>query len=209
MNREIANAMSGDLEILYNMNQKLLQLCGTDASEDFEDNSKRLLDIIQDIPRVVPYSFNNNKKILEYVDRNGLLEYKGEIIYLAEEYDKILDDNYIFLDNVRDIRNKYEHKMHGIQHKVSLSDSVLLFEFLFDVGKDEIIVTSDDLIKLIKSINILFSRIVSDIKKYAIENNLTDYPYYKKINRFDFKDFNELYDSNLINKIGKVMNEFN
>ena len=148
MNREIANAMSGYLETLYSMNQKILQLCGTNASEDFEDNSKRLLDIIQDIPRVVPYSFNNNKKILEYVDRNGLLEYKGEIIYLAEEYDKILDENYIFLDNVR---NKYEHKMHGIQHRASLSDSSLLFEFLFDVGNKEIIVTSDD---LIKSINI-------------------------------------------------------
>lgn len=208
MNREIANAVSGYLETLYSMNQKLLQLCGIDASEDFEDNSKKLLDIIQDIPRVVPYSFNNNKKILEYVDRNGLLEYKWEIIYLAEEYDKILDENYIFLDNVRDIRNKYEHKMHGIQHTASLSDSSLLFEFLFDVGNKEIIVTSDDLIKLIKSINTLFSRIVSDIKKYAIENKLTDYSYYKKINRFDFKDFNELYDSNLINKIGKVMNDF-
>ena len=55
------------------MNQKLLKLCGIDAIDDFENDSKIVLDIIQDIPRLVPYSYNNKQKELECNDRNGLL----------------------------------------------------------------------------------------------------------------------------------------
>lgn len=67
------------------------------------NNSKIVLDIIPDIPRLVPYSYNK-KKILEYDDRNRLLEFKNDIEYLSEEYDKILKENYDFLNDARRIR---------------------------------------------------------------------------------------------------------
>ncbi|MDO4282834.1 MAG: hypothetical protein Q4D02_04280 [Clostridia bacterium] len=208
MNVEIANAMYGYLETLYVMNKKLLKLCGTDAIDDLENNLKIVLDIIQDIPRLVPYSYNNKRKVLEYDDRNGLLEFKDDMKYLSDEYDKILKENYEFLDKVRKIRNKYEHKMHGVKHKSSGSGSLSLFDFSFEVCGQNIEVTAGEFIKLIKSLNILFSKIVQDISSYAYENKKTDYPYYRKITRFNFADFNDLYDSDLIRKIGKAMNAF-
>ncbi len=160
MNVKIANAMYGYLETLYIMNQKLLKLCGSDVIDGFENNSKIVLDIIQDIPRLVPYSYNNKKKILEYDDRNGLLEFKEDIEYLLEEYDKILKENYNFLNNVRKIRNKYEHKMHGVKHISSGSGSHCLFDFSFKVAEEDIQVRAGNIIKLVKSLNILFSKIV-------------------------------------------------
>lgn len=170
MNVEIANAMCGYLEILYVMNQKLLRLCGTDAIDDFENRSKIVLDIIRDIPRLVPYSYNNKQKILEYDDRNELLEFKNDIVYLSDEYDKILKENYKFLDKIRKIRNKYEHKMHGVKYKSSGSERFSLYDFSFEVREHNIEVRAGEFIKIIKSLNRLFSKIEQDISVYAYEN---------------------------------------
>lgn len=112
MTVEIANALFGYLETLYNLNQKLVKLCGIDVIDDFESGEKEILDIIQDVPRIIPYSFNKKTQTLILKDRDGLLEYKDNISYLKEDYEKILFDNYEFLDKIRKIRNKYEHNAH-------------------------------------------------------------------------------------------------
>ncbi len=208
MNIEIANAMYGYLETLYQINQKLLRLCGCDVIDIGENNSKIVLDIIQDIPRLVPYSYNNMKKVLEYDYKNGLLEFKNDIEYLLEEYEKILKENYNFLNDVRKIRNKYEHKMHDVQHIASGSGSNCLFDFSFKVAEEDIELTAEEIIKLVKALNILFSKIVYDISVYAYKNQKEDYSYYRRITRFNFTDFNDLYDSDLIRKIGSAMNDF-
>ena len=45
MTIEIANALFGYLETLYNLNQKLVKLCGIDVIDDFEGGEKDILDI--------------------------------------------------------------------------------------------------------------------------------------------------------------------
>ena len=167
---EIANALFGYLETLYNLNQKLVKLCGIDVIDDFESGEKEILDIIQDVPRIIPYSFNKKTQTLILKDRDGLLEYKDNISYLKEDYEKILSDNYEFLDKIRKIRNKYEHKMHGVKHKSSGSGSFSLFDYSFMVGDESMEITAGSFIKLIKSVNNLFFKIVLDISKYAYEN---------------------------------------
>lgn len=37
---------------------------------------KTALDIIDDIPRLIPYSYNNDLEKLEFKNRDGLLEYQ-------------------------------------------------------------------------------------------------------------------------------------
>ena len=49
MTIEIANALFGYLETLYNLNQKLVKLCGIDVIDDFESGEKDILDMIQDV----------------------------------------------------------------------------------------------------------------------------------------------------------------
>lgn len=205
---EIANALFGYLETLYNFNQKLVKLCGIDVIDDFESGEKEILDIIQDVPRIIPYSFNKKTQTLILKDRNGLLEYKDNISYLKEDYEKILSDNYEFLDKIRKIRNKYEHKMHGVKHKSSGSGSFSLFDYTFMVGDESMEITAGSFIKLIKSVNNLFSKIVLDISKYAYENKKEDYLYYRRITRFDFKDFNKIYDNDILRIVGKIMKKF-
>lgn len=208
MTIEIANALFGYLETLYNLNQKLVKLCGIDVIDDFESGEKDILDMIQDVPRIIPYSFNKKTQKLEFKERDDLLEYKDGILYLKDDYKQILLENYDFLDKIRKIRNKYEHKMHGVKHDSSGSSSFSLFDYTFIVENESIEITASSFIKLIKSLNNLFSKIVCDIREYAYKNKKDDYLYYRRITRFDFTDFNKIYDSDVLRIVGKIMKKF-
>lgn len=142
---------------------------------------------------------------MNFKRKDGLLEYQDNILYLKNDYDKILLENYDFLDKIRKIRNKYEHKMHGAKYKSSGNGSLCLFNYVFKIENELIEIRAELLIKLIKSINILFSNIVNDIKTYAYENGKDNYLYYRRITRFDFIDFNKIYDDKLLKIIGKIM----
>lgn len=209
MNLEIANAMSGYIETLYETNQKLISICGIDVCyHNIGDYEKMVLDIIQNIPKLVPYSFSVKKDLLFFKETDGLLEYSDEIVYLRENYDKILANHTETLKKVKEIRNKYEHKMHGIKYQSSGSGTNSLFDIEFKLDDKKVKIYAGELIKLLKDINILFARIVQDISIYAYKNDKTDYLYYQRITRFDFTDFNEIYESSLLRKIGKIMNKY-
>lgn len=209
MNLEIANAMSGYIETLYETNQKLISICGIDVCyHNIGDYEKMVLDIIQNIPKLVPYSFSVKKDLLFFKETDGLLEYSDEIVYLRENYDKILANHTETLKKVKEIRNKYEHKMHGIKYQSSGSGTNSLFDIEFKLDDKKVKIYAGELIKLLKDINILFARIVQDISIYAYKKDKTDYLYYQRITRFDFTDFNEIYESSLLRKIGKIMNKY-
>lgn len=166
------------------------------------------MDMIQDVPRIIPYSFNKKTQKLEFKERDGLLEYQDGILYLKDDYEQILLENYDFLDKIRKIRNKYEHKMHGVKHESSGSGSFSLFDYTFIVENESIEITAGSFIKLIKSVNNLFSKIECDIRRYAYENKKDDYLYYRRITRFDFTDFNKIYDNDVLRIVGKIMKKF-
>lgn len=208
MNKKIANALFGYFETLYYLNQKLIKLCGIDVIDDFECAEKNVLDIIQDIPRIIPYSVNKCTKKLKLDDKDGLLEYKDNIDYLKQDYEKILLDNYDFLKKVKKIRNKYEHKMHGINHKSSGSGTQSLFDFTFEVEKEEIKIYAGEFIKLLKELNVLYSKLVADVNKYAHKNEKESYLYYRRITKFEFNEFNKLYESGLLRTFGKILKKY-
>lgn len=209
MNVNIANSLSGYIETLYYLNKNFLQLCGIDiiynVSGDFE---KIILDTIRDIPRLIPYSFDKKSNDIICDNNNGLLEYQNDLKYLTNDYNNILRNNHDFLDKVRRIRNKYEHKMHDVKHKGSGSGSTSLFDIEFNVNNEYIRVYATEFMKLIKELNILFSKIVKEIEEWAYKEEKTEYRYYQRISRFDFNDFNKIYDSTLLREIGKVMYQY-
>lgn len=209
MNKKIANSVSSYIESLYYLNQKLLKLCGNDIMYDIHsDFEKIVLDIVQEIPRLIPYSCNYEKKELEYKEWDGLLEFKNELNFLTNDYNNILLNNYDFLDKVRIIRNTYTHKMHGVEYEYSGGGSLTLFDVGFMVDRKSIHLYSGDFLKLFKELNILFSKIVDDVRRWAYQNNKEDYLYYQRITRFDFKDFNKIYESELLRVFGKVLHQF-
>lgn len=208
MNFVIANAISGYLETLYNMNKKLIRICGVDIMNDTDLCETLVLDLIQDIPRVIPFSYNGNTKRIELDEKNGLLEFSSEIAYLMNDYCDVLEVNRDFLDNVRQIRNKYEHIMHGVKNVSSSSGSTELFQFTFDVKGNVISVTSNEFISTMSMLNILFDKIVGEVKHYAEIHSKSNYPYYKTISRHIFSDFNKIYKSDLLRVVGRISKNY-
>lgn len=145
---------------------------------------------------------------------DGLLEYQDDLPYLKKDYEKILLENHDFLNNIRKIRNKYAHKLHAVQHVGSASSPASPFSYTFEIeDKDEnenrITLAAGSFIKLIKALNNLFSKIVFDIPTFADgENKIKNSLYYIKITRFNFADFNKIYDDNLLTIIGQIMKNF-
>lgn len=207
MNFEIANALSSYIETLYYININILKLSGRDAFH-YDNSEKLVLDIIQDIPRIIPYKFDKKSNKLLLNDKDGLLEYQNQLKFLKKKYDDILLTNYVVIDRIRKIRNKYEHKMHDITFLSSISGGFSLLSFDFIVDNSIIKVKTEDLIKLIKTLNQLFKQLVENIKDWAKENNKSNYKYFQSLDRFEFTDFNEIYDSNMLIKVGKVLNDF-
>lgn len=210
MNQEVANAISGYIQTLYRMNQKCILLCGADLLNG-PDYTVPALELICDIPRVVPYKYSEGKGIL-ISKRNGLLEFDSEIRYLLGEYTKIVDENKKLLDKVRLVRNKYEHKMHDVRWKHSSNGSLALLEMGFQITHNEesqyIEISLDECIPLLTQLNNLFDRIIEDIRDYAYDNKKTDYAYYKKICQHKFGNFNKIYESKLLVTVGKVFGPY-
>lgn len=137
------------------------------------------------------------------------LNTKKDITYLKEDYNNILDSNKDFLNRVRIANNIYKHKMHRIRLQSHSSGSDGDFSVGFDIKKVELIdMESQELKQLIKALNVLFAKIMTEVKKWMEENNKTNNHYYNKILIFDFKYFNEIYDNSLLGKIGRVMYEY-
>ena len=116
---------------------------------------------------------------MQFKNSDGLLEYNEQINYLNNDYNGILKDNYDFLEKIKRVRNKYRHKMHEVRIKSSGSGSLSLFDYTFKVDEEEITLLGS-FNKLVKMINVLFTKIVFDVRKYAYKNSKEDYPYYRE-----------------------------
>ena len=216
---KIANSFSGYFEVLYRMNRNLLKLCGKNYQyPDFSDENI-LLDLITDIPRIVPYKYNkdckNNKdcKKIELYNKNGLLEFEENLDYLKTDYQDLFDNNYDFLDRIRKIRNKCEHRMHSVSQKSVVFSPNCTYNYIFQInsnnGNEVISINTQELITFIKGLNELFTKLQKEVITFAEENNLTEYNYFKKITKFEFKEINQIYDSCILHIVGSIMRDYN
>lgn len=212
MTIQIANALYRYFEALYELNQNILVLCGVDVLDNCEQYEKQAESVIQLIPRLVPYARDKNTGDYKIISHDGLLEFSNEIPFLDEDYQQLLKNHYDFLIAVKTIRNKLEHRMHGAAVLSSGSGSVILFEINYKIanqGAEKILrITASALISFAKEINIMFSKIQTLVDCFAYENQKTDYAYYRRLVKYDFRNFNKLYESNLLREFGKALLPF-
>ncbi len=209
MNKEIANALGGYFETLYDLNRDLITLCGLDIIDNAGQYEVFVKNVIQAVPRLVPYAYKKSDQKYIIVPHDGLLEFSEHISFLKDDYESILRHHYAFLENVKTIRNKFEHKMHGVQLVASGSvEGSVSFDMTYLTGDQKITLTAAEFIRFTKDINCLFSKIQKLIGAFAYENGKSDHRYYRRLIRYDFCDFNRIYESDILEIIGKAFFPF-
>ena len=204
MNATVANAIGGYFETLYDLNKNLITFCGTHAfTDDRWEYHKYIQTVICAIPQLIPYAYDKTSGCYKIIMRDGLLEFSDDLPFLKSGYESILQKHRDFLSDIKDIRNKIEHKMHGVKLVCTGGGSHLLFDLVYQIKEKQITLQSDQFIELIKDVNKLFFAIQESIQNYMNEQEKNEYRYYQRLMRFEFIDFNKIYESNLLRVVGK------
>ena len=96
--------------------------------------------------------------------------------------------------------------MHDVKIVGEGNGSISLFDF--DIKGEKITVSAKDLIDLLIQLNCIYSKVQKDVLFYAQEQNITEYPYYNRLSRFDFNDFTKIYADVNLRLIGQLMHKF-
>lgn len=203
-----ANALFRYFETLYNLNQNLIVLCGTDVYDHLGEQERRIDEVIMAVPRLVPYSFNKKTAIYEIEKDDGLMKFSNDIQFLKEDYESIFQEHKDFLEKAKKVRNKLEHEMHGARIVAATSGTTSMFSVTYEVSENDITLRAAEIIAFVKDMNILFSKIQELAHHFAQEHKYDDHPYYRRLVRYDFADFNKIYESNLLHILGKALLPF-
>ena len=203
-----ANALFRYFEALYNLNQNLMVLCGTDVYDHQGEQERRIDEVLMAIPRLVPYGYNKKVGKYEIINTDGLLRFSDDISFLREDYEKLFQKHRGFLEKAVKVRNKLEHEMHGARVVASSSGTTSLFSLTYEVAENDIDMRADEIIACVKEINFLFSKIQALVHESARKHSYGDHPYYRRLVRCDYSDFNKIYESNLLHILGKTLLPF-
>ncbi len=203
-----ANALFRYFETLYNLNQNLIVLCGTDVYDHLGEQERRIDEVIMAVPRLVPYSFDKKTGAYEISKNDGLMKFSDDIQFLEEDYESIFQKHKDFLEKAKKVRNKLEHEMHGARVIAAISGTTSMFSVTYEVSENDITLCAAEIIAFVKDMNILFSKIQELAHRFAQEHKYDDHPYYRRLVRYDFADFNKIYDSDLLHILGKALLPF-
>lgn len=204
------NALFGYFEELYGLNQDVIVLCGTNVFDLLEkrEHTQRMDRVMITIPRLIPYKYDRGSKLYEISNTDGLMNFSEDIPFLAESYESIFQNHKDFLIKAKNIRNKLEHAIHNARIIGTGSTPSCLFRITYNVGKEQIDVKANEIISFVKDLNVLFSKIQSEVIQYVRENPQNAHRYYIRITRYDFCNFNKIYESDMLSIIGKAMLPF-
>ena len=207
MTVETAGALGRYFEILYILNQNLMALCGSDVYDRASECERRVDEVVMAVPKVVPYSFSKKTSTYEIIPSDGLMKFSKDLPFLGGEYERILQEHMDCLEKMKKIRNKLEHEMHGAEIQGSCSGTDCFFGVVYRVGENRIELDAREIIAFVKDMNILFSQLQGLVKQFAYDNNI-HHPYFRRLYRFDFADFNRIFESDLVYVIGKALQTF-
>lgn len=201
------DALGRYFETLYNLNQNLIALCGTDIYLHMSEQDRRMDEVVIAIPRLIPYGFNKKSELYEIKNTDGLMDFSNDIPFLEADYTNILNQHKDVLEKVIKVRNKLEHEMHGARITSSYSGTSL-FSVTYDVVGNEIDISAEELIALVKDMNILFSKIRESAREFIKTHKFVTHPYCCRLMRFDYSDFNKIFESRLLQTFGKALLPF-
>lgn len=207
MTSNTANALFGYFETLYKLNQDLIHLCGLDSIDDAHQFRQTFDSIVHAIPRLFPLS---KEKGLSYKlsKKDGILSLAADLPFIEQEYNTYFEQHRCFLEKVIRIRNKLEHSMHSATVTEASSGSNGYSDITFLIREERYTISTQEIIHFAKKLNEVFSRIQLLLDDYAHEQHKETHPYYLRMNRYLFTNYNKIYESPLLTIIGRALLPF-
>lgn len=192
-------------ETLIEANQQLLKLVSIDCIDDRIDMEKLFLDITQNIIRLIPCVISDGEKII-LIKKDGILDFTADFDFLETEYDDLVTNNQKILYNIKKIRNKTEHIPHKLKAQGFTSGNDAFSTADFKYNQEKLSVNTRDIIKILKNLNQIFSRIINKMKDFrlTLTEDKRDHPYLKKYTELNFDRYNKILDSEILYDISKV-----
>jgi hypothetical protein len=203
---KISSAIRDYIRTLHFVNADFIKVAAFDAIRN-NDEDYLISKLSSNLMRLLPIKSNKKRKIIELDYSAGLLEFNDEYPFLDSGFKDIINNNYDLVNNLRIIRNKYQHKLHGIVHKSTGSGSSSLLTITIIVDGKEHEISCDQILNVIEELNNIYGKLLSlVIEKYYIEPfpNL----YFENLKRFDFIEYNKVLRSNNLKSIGKIFHDF-
>ena len=172
------------------------------------EQERRIDEVIIAVPRLVPYGFDKKTGAYKIEKADGLMKFSDDIVFLEAEYESILQKHKVFLEKAKKVRNKLEHEMHGARIVASSSGTTSMFSVTYEVAENEIELHAVEIIDFAKDMNVLFSKIQELMMQFAREHKCGDHPYYWRLIRYDYADFNKIFESKLLHIFGKALLPF-
>lgn len=192
MNENIQNAVYPYFNVLNELNKELLIMCGLNAYDSPLRIDQLFYSVMSMIYRLVPFK-KNEKLVINPND--GLLDFKTDFVWLEAEFISLLDSHYCVIDSIRMIRNKFEHKMHDGRSTSYLSGTDLLFSVDFEVEDNKTKINLHDLIDITKKLNIIYGRIMLELKS-SIDAKVLTGPYFERLFKRNFNHYTEIFNLN-------------
>ena len=206
MTIDLANALCSYFEVLYNLNKSIITLCGVDVIDNFGQYEKFVDNVVFSIPRLVPYRKDGQQYKIDKND--GLMEYEQDLPFLVDGYSDLLLSNHAFLEKVKVIRTKLEHKMHVASITSSGSGNYVLLDVVYKVEDQEYTLYAGEMIQFAKQMNELFAKIQDEVVHFVFEKGKSGSIFYRRLTKYSFLNFNKIYESDVLRLVGKSLLPF-
>lgn len=181
------------MSIMDSINKKLNRLIKNNIKNSPEKNMSLFYDLVSEIIRIIPYSYNAKKGVL-YLKNDGILLLKNKLSYIEHDYKKILNKQSLkkSLINIYNVRNKFTHEPHNLSFGFFVGGQTS-----YSIGinhKDELQELSTiDLQVIVKELNLIYEKIkkefICNVKNY--DKKYRKYPIYKKTQLYKFSNYNK------------------
>lgn len=195
-------------EILNEININFLQLIGLDCIHDVSLMEKLYLDISQDIIRIIPCVISKETEEISLNTKDGIFDFKDDLNYLINDFTELFNKNKDELYRIKKIRSKTEHVPHKLKAKSFVSGNCSS-KIKFEYKNDKLYVNTEELKKIIKNLNIIFTKVQKDLENYrdSLDKYDAEHPYFRNVLYMKFEKYNEIFDNDSLDCFSKIINK--
>ena len=169
--------------VLVNINDKyneLIQLLNSYNLENINIMFELTYSILSDINRI----FSTNNGCIK--TDTGIYQLKNNSLIMDDFLVNMLNKNKNIFENIRMIRNKYEHEPFNYKGEIRCLKVNYSLRYKNKISKEKYKIRTDELYKIIKTLNKIFSDLRKEINNTLDINIYFNYLMLKKINKYKY-----------------------